>query len=259
MTSRACVGMLPLLLVAGCAVVHRAHSPDPTLRDSAATSPRPVPSAPGLGFLNPLEMPRPEIERRSHALTQEQLQRTHLFVVNGLDPLYWSNLNGTVEYLRSIGFKNAHCVQLYEAGSFRGDIAEVRKKDPGGRIVLLGYSSGANGARALANQLAGDHVELDLLVYLGGDTIFNTPDSKPGNAKRILNIMGNGLVLTGYNLFFKGEEIDGASNHRVNCRHIVLPARRQTVELLVTHLTELWVDDRPFLHVELGRPEPLAP
>ena len=61
-------------------------------------------------------------------------------------------------------------------------------------------------------------MRIDLLVYLGGDSILNDDASRPANVGRIVNITGHGSLLLGYDLFLKGDNIQGASNHRLDVR-----------------------------------------
>jgi hypothetical protein len=72
-----------------------------------------------------------------------------------------------------------------------------------------------------------------------GDTLQNTPASHPANVCRILNIRGKGLVLTGGDLIWNGSDIDGARNCKVECRHILAPSRRETLELVTEELAAL--------------------
>jgi hypothetical protein len=46
-------------------------------------------------------------------------------------------------------------------------------------------------------------------------------------------------VLLGYDLFVHGDEIKGASNHRLDARHFLLPTRAEATELLVQSVAEL--------------------
>jgi hypothetical protein len=128
---------------------------------------------------------------------------------------------------------------MHHANLFRQRIRAVRQLDPGARIVVVGFSTGANCVRKLAHELKEDGVRLDLLVYLGGDTIRNAPQSRPENAANILNINGHGMVFHGRDLFFCGEDLDGAWNHRLDARHMTLPSRAETAELLVQYLAAI--------------------
>lgn len=164
----------------------------------------------------------------------------YIFAVNGLNPMCLGNFNGLCTYLRNQGFHNTYFGQLYTSSGFAAKIRDTRHDDPDARIVLIGFSAGANYVRATANSLANDGVWIDLLVYLVGDTVWNTPESRPENVGRILNIRGKGMVLIGGDfLGFNGEDIDGAQNYRIDCRHILAPSRSETLTLLMEELLPL--------------------
>ena len=172
-------------------------------------------------------------------LPAEQRDKVHIFIVNGLDPLYLGNLNGMAEYIQCQGFTHTHCYQMFHAARAERDIRALRQCDPKARVVLLGFSLGANVARTMTHSMGRDCINIDVLVYLGGDSISNTPDSIPANAGKVINITGHGLVLTGGDLFLKGTALDGATNLRVDTRHILLPSRTQTIEVLSQEVVKL--------------------
>jgi hypothetical protein len=163
-------------------------------------------------------------------------ERVHIFGVNGLNPLCLGNFNGLCGYFRQQGFTNTYFGQLYTSHVFAAKIRQIRQADPNARIVLIGFSLGANYVKWVANALARDGVTVDLLVYLVGDTVWNTPSSYPENVRRVVNVRAKGLILTGGDLLFNGDDIAGASNVRVEARHILVPSRKETLELLTREL-----------------------
>lgn len=166
-------------------------------------------------------------------------ERVHVFAINGLNPLCLGNFNGLCTYLRKQGFEHTHFGQLYGSCWFTDEIRHIRSTDPDARIVLIGFSLGANYVKCMANHLNKEGIKVDLLVYLVGDFVFNTPSSHPPNVVRVVNIRAKGLVLTGGDLMCNGADIDGACNHRLSCRHILVPSRRETLALLMEELLTL--------------------
>jgi hypothetical protein len=198
------------------------------------------PSAWGLGTLiHPLNLDEVTLRQQAEAIPQEKKNRLHFFLINGFDPLYSGNLNGVAAYFRSIGFANTSCYQFPWTWRVRRQIETIRHSDPEAGIVLLGYSVGANFVRSLANQLQREGISIDCLIYLGGDTIFNTRSSRPDNVRQIVNITGHGLIFLGRDLYFKGDDIEGAVNHRVDVRHMLLPGQRDTINLVGEQLIGL--------------------
>jgi hypothetical protein len=165
----------------------------------------------------------------------------HVYIlgVNGLDPLCVGNFNGFLDYFRNNGYSHTYFSQFYSCHWVPDEVRTIRKKDPEARIVLIGYSLGANYVRHIANNLCKDDTRVDLLVYISGDFVGNCAASKPGNVCRIVNIRSSRLIFLGGDLLLKGEEIDGATNRTVKCRHILTPSRRETLILLTEELRAL--------------------
>ncbi|HEX3151002.1 MAG TPA: hypothetical protein VHR66_23180 [Gemmataceae bacterium] len=213
-----------VVLSAGCATPWR---PEPMVKDF------------GLGHLiHPLDEPdritlpancreRPDSCGKDHV---------YVFAINGLNPLCTGNFNGMCCYLKDQGFTNTYFGQPYTSFWFPDEIREIRERDPQAKIVLIGFSWGANCVRSLAHKLDDDGTPVDLLVYLVGDTIWNTPYSRPPNVRRIVNIRAQGLILLGGDLLFNGADIDGARNEMLECRHILAPSRKETLTIMMEEL-----------------------
>jgi pimeloyl-ACP methyl ester carboxylesterase len=185
----------------------------------------------GLGtYIHPLNVPYASLDEQSQAIPEAQRDQVHFFVINGFDPLYVANLNGMAEYIQSLGFRNTRLFLLAQSSAAGDEIRAVRQQAPSARIILMGYSWGTNAARSIANQLSNENIYIDSLIYLGGDTIMNVPQSRPGNVGNVLNITGNGLIFLGGNLYYKGDNIGGADNRRLAVRHMLLPSRREAIE-----------------------------
>lgn len=188
---------------------------------------------PRLGrLLHPVKTDKLTLHEEAHAIPQAQKDRVHFFLINGLDPLQASNIHGVAAYFRSIGFANTSSYQFPQTPKVRRQIEALRRSDPEARIVLLGFSVGANCVRGLANNLNKDGVHIDCLIYVGGDTVFNTPTSKPANVGQIVNVTGHGLIFLGRDLYFKGDTIDGAVNQRLDARHMNIPASSETISVV---------------------------
>lgn len=190
--------------------------------------------------LHPIEEPdqvaMPDCYQRGPC--QCRKEHVYIYAINGLNPMCLGNFNGLCQYWKKQGFANVRFAQLYTWSGFADEIKTVRANDPQARIAIVGYSLGANSARDLANDLNKEGVPVDLLVYLAGDSIGDTPDSRPVNVQHIVNIRADGALAMGGGLFAKGD-IEGARNVRVKCRHILTPSRRQTVEIMNEELLTL--------------------
>ncbi len=217
---------LAILLTGGCTCV---QPPAPPGREL-------LPYGVELSFLHPLPAPKPQAIQACAAVAPTAREHVYVYFINGLDPLYIGNLKGLCNHVKALGYRHCSCAEMGDCRVLRPAIQRTCGQDPAARVVLVGYSAGANRARDLAHELKQDGIRVALLVYVGGDTIRNVPTSKPDNVERVLNINGHGLALLGGDLLFKGEDIDGAANHRLNARHMLLPSRPETAELLAQHL-----------------------
>jgi hypothetical protein len=158
--------------------------------------------------------------------------RNHVYVffVNGLDPLDCANLNGVRDYVQGLGFIKTYYGQLYHKSYFASEIRRLHQEDPDARFVLVGFSFGANQVRDLAHAVRPDGVTIDLLVYLGGNTLENTPEDRPENALRTLNVLASGCV-------WNGDTLDGAENvHYADVWHFGSPTHPHTLDLLAEEL-----------------------
>jgi hypothetical protein len=209
---------------------------------SAPLRAEPLVTKVGIGtFIHPIQEPAavPMPSCYQEGPCQCRKERVYIFGVNGLNPLCLGNFNGMLDYFRKQGFENNYFGQLYTSHWFADKIREIRRTDPDARIALIGFSLGASYVQAVANSLAKDGTKVDLVVYLVGDLVANTAASRPDNVVRVVNVRAKGLVLQGGGLLCATGDIDGASNHRFNCRHILAPSRRETLELLIKELLML--------------------
>ena len=195
----------------------------------------------GIGdILHPMQMapslPYPWDFDRFGCCRKEQV---HIFGVNGLNPLCSGNFNGLCRLFRQHGFVNTYFDQLYTCNSIPDRIRAIRWKNPDARIVLIGFSLGCNSVQSIANELDEQGIAIDLVIYLVGDLIRNTPFSQPDNTDRIVNVRARGLILLGGDLFFNGADLDRAYNHKLTCRHILVPSRSETQELCLFEVLDM--------------------
>lgn len=191
-----------------------------------------------------------QVDRSAHAALCASLpaaRRAHvyLFFVNGVDWIGAGNLRGLCGYIQAQGFPHAYYAQCYQGGRLEQRIRQIAQQDPQARFVLVGFSAGAYVVRDVTHALAPAGIRVDLLVYIGGDYLSDSPDSRPANAGTIVNIMGHGFLFSGGDLIANGTPITGALNLRLPCRHILLPSRRETIDLLMQELAALTAAPAP--------------
>jgi pimeloyl-ACP methyl ester carboxylesterase len=212
----------------------------------------------GLGFFHPLQACDPKVVSNCETAPSDGKEHVYTFIVNGLDPLQLANLNGMTSYVRRLGFSQTHFEPLLGYRATARHIRAIRQSDPDAKIVLVGYSVGSLVVRRLANELERENIVVDRLVYLGGDFIGNTQQSRPSNVAKVVNIRGHGSMFSGYDLFFKGADIDNAVNVRLDSRHFVLPSRGQTMETLASELANLAQDSHAAIAARTLKESPTA-
>ena len=154
--------------------------------------------APGcLSYLHPVDPPPPELAGLCRSVPKSSRDHVYVFLVHGMDPLNYANLSGVRDYVQSLGFNKTYYGQLYDTIQFDKQIHRIRNQDPEAHFVLIGFSFGANMVRDLAQWAKDDGISIDLLVYLGGNTLENTPEDKPANVKQIVNILASGCIWNG--------------------------------------------------------------
>ncbi len=203
-----------------------------------------------LSFVHSLDLPPKEQLAVNEALPAPCRNHVHIFLIHGMDPLDLANLAGLTEYIHQLGYIKTHYGQLYHLWEFKKELRRVHKDDPQARFVLIGFSFGANMVRDLANAVKDDGIIIDLLVYLGGNTLENTPETQPEHVLHVVNILAAGCI-------WNGTTMDRADNrHFTNVWHFGSPTHPQTRELLAR---ELAVVAARVPYVEKAPPPPRPP
>jgi hypothetical protein len=181
-------------------------------------------------FAHPIKPPPLEVMADCKASPDECRNHVHVFFIHGMDPFDFANLEGVRDYVQSLGFIKTHYGQLYHSWKFRDEVRHIHHQDPDARFVLIGFSFGANMVRNVANAVRDDGVVIDLLVYLGGNTLENIPSDRPDHCMQIVNILAAGCI-------WNGATMDGAQNyHFTNVWHFGSPTHHGTLEILAREL-----------------------
>jgi hypothetical protein len=182
-----------------------------------------------LSWLHPI---RPPEDCCNPALPCAAKQHVYIFLIHGVDPLNYANLSGVRDYCIDLGYNNTYYGMLYHGRTFEQEIRRIHADDPQARFVLLGFSAGANVARSLCQRLQDDpSLQLDLLIYTGGNTLENEPSSRPENVIKVVHILATGYV-------WKGTSLAGAENYKyTKTWHFGSPTHPETLRLLTRELT----------------------
>lgn len=209
-----------------------------------------------LSFVHSLDLPPKEQITQGELLPAPSRNHVHIFLLHGMDPLDLANLNGLTEYIQQLGYIKTHYGQLYHYWEFKKEMQQVHKQDPQARFVVIGFSFGANVGRDLVNAVKEDGILIDLLIYLGGNTLENTPQTQPEHVIHVVNILAAGCI-------WNGTTMDRADNiHYTNVWHFGSPTHPRTRELLVRELAVVaarvpYVEKVPPLPRELEEEIPL--
>ncbi len=176
----------------------------------------------------------------------------YVFFVHGLDPLDYANLNGLRKFVHDLGYTRTYFGQVYHGPHFEKEIRQIHGNDEQARFVLIGFSAGANVVRNIANDVADDGVYIDLLVYLGGNTLEDEDRNRPANVGKVLHVLCSGYI-------WKGYDITGVENIRYPDKwHFDSPTHPETLRRLAEELLEVCGRVTVTVPVESEQPE-IAP
>jgi len=200
-------------------------------------------------YLHPIEPAQRDLIEPCRGVPKCARDHVYIFFVHGMDPLDCANLTGVRDHVQELGFHKTFYGQLYHGPLFEKEIRRIHQEDPDARFVLVGFSFGANVVRSLAQTAKADGVTIDLLVYLGGNTLKNEPHDQPENACRIVNILASGCI-------WNGDTMDRADNiHEPDVWHFGTPTHKATLEKLTQELAEVVAQVPVVERVEPPAPE----
>jgi hypothetical protein len=163
--------------------------------------------------------------------------RLHIYILDGVNPLGLAGVGQLADRLRRVGFQHVRVGGWYNGGPFEREILAAHAADPEARFAVVGYSAGTYAARALANRLVRAGVPVSVVAYVGGDYLTDTLSTRVPGAGRVVNVTGDGYLLSGRNLLFNGTDVSGAANVRLaGTWHYGLPTHPTTFAALYTAL-----------------------
>jgi hypothetical protein len=184
-----------------------------------------------LSCCHPIADPAPDQIETCQALSKLCRQHVYIFLLNGADPIHFSNFAGVHDYLITIGFTKTYYGEPYHVFWFNREIRKIHKEDENARIVLVGDGLGANLARSLARDLSDEKIQVNLLVYVDGNTI-TSPDDHSANVEKCINVLAPGWI-------WNGDELAEAENVHIDGNHFNAATRDKTLELLTNELMQI--------------------
>jgi hypothetical protein len=156
-----------------------------------------------------------------------------VYLLDGADPLGLAGVERLAERFRRAGMPYVRLGWWYDAAAFEREIRATHAADPTARFAVIGFSAGAYAGRAMAGRLIRSGVPVAVVGYVGGDYLQDTPETRMAGAGRVVNVTGDGYLLTGRNLLFNGTQVTGAVNLRLaGTAHYGLPTHPATFAVL---------------------------
>jgi hypothetical protein len=164
-------------------------------------------------------------------------KRTYVYILDGVNPLGLAGVQHLADRLQRAGFIHIRAGGWYSGDGFEREIRATHAADPSARFAVIGYSAGSYKARALANRLVRSRVPVAVVGYIGGDYLRDTSETRVPGAGLVVNITGDGFLLTGRNLMFNGIAVSGAWNvPLIGTAHYDLPTDPRTFTTLYSAL-----------------------
>lgn len=157
----------------------------------------------------------------------------YIYFIHGLDPCDYANLRGVEAIVHDLGYANTVYVTLHQGEDVVSHVICTKAKDPQARIVIYGYSAGADIARRVTNKLHDrDGIDVDLLFYVSGIILIDTKSARPEYVGKIIHILDGGKIIPGMKL-------SGADNYRFSdVWHFGTPMHPRTLAILEEELKQ---------------------
>jgi hypothetical protein len=160
-----------------------------------------------------------------------------IYILDGLDPVGLAGVESLAERLRRAGFPRVEVDGWYSWWFVEREIRSTHAADPNARFAVIGYSTGSYAARMMVNRLTRAGIPVSVLGYVGGDFLSDSPRTRMPGVGQVVNVTGDGFLLTGRNLFYNGTDLTGARNVRLNGTwHYELPTHPTTFDTLFAAL-----------------------
>lgn len=177
--------------------------------------------------------PERSVAGDSVAVATPTAESTYIYVFDGFCPFGQSRIKQLTDRLHLAGFNRVQCAKWYSRPAFEREILATYAADPSAHFAVIGYSAGTFRARSLANRLIQSGVPVAVVGYIGGDYLRDTEWTQVAGASQIVNVTGDGYLMTGQNLLFNGTVVTGAWNLRLaGTSHYALPTRPETFAVL---------------------------
>ncbi|MFT3883772.1 MAG: hypothetical protein QM703_29595 [Gemmatales bacterium] len=173
-----------------------------------------------------------EVVAKKEPVTSNQ-SHVYIYFIHGLDPCDYANLRGVEQICHDLGYCNTVYTTMTQSDEVISHVECTKARDPQARIVIYGYSAGADIARRVTNKLHDrDCIDVDLLFYVSGIILIDTKSARPEYVGKIVHILDGGKVIPGMKL-------SGADNYRFSdVWHFGTPMHPRTLAILEEELKQ---------------------
>lgn len=153
-------------------------------------------ASPGCLTLCPhsLELP-PECMQACRELPCCSRGRVFVFLIDGFDPLDGCGVSCVRRSLIDLGFIKVYDGHFYHSNWFADEMRRIHAEEPDAHFVVVGFSTGAETARSLAECVAADDITVDLLAVVDGPLWTAAIPEKPENVVRVVHLPGSSVAV----------------------------------------------------------------
>jgi hypothetical protein len=137
----------------------------------------------------PTELPSDCVEA-CQAVPPDCRGKVYVFLIDGFDPFGFCHVAEVRKCLLSAGFTKVYNGHYYHTRWFADEMRTLHAEDPDARFVVVGFASGVEAAKYLAEAVA-DGVTIDLFATVDAPCWSNVPLQQPANVQSVMNLQGD--------------------------------------------------------------------
>ena len=155
-------------------------------------------------------------------------QQVYLFMMNGSDVLELGGMQTLRDRLCQAGFSKVYYAQTEDVKWYAYELRRLHRDEPGARILMLSYGTGAAKIRQLAADALRDQLPIDSVIFLDPVGIAgNLPECLPTHT----------VVVRSHN-WRGGQAVSGTENwSATGVGHVALPTHESTVQGVLGYMT----------------------
>jgi hypothetical protein len=144
----------------------------------------------------PTELPADYLEA-CQAVPPACRGKVYVFLIDGFDPFGFCHVADFRKGLLNAGFTKVYNGHCFHTRWFADEMRTLHAEEPDARFVVVGFASGVEWAKCLADAVAADGVTIDVFAEVDATCWSNGPLQQSANVQSVLNLQGKfrrGLV-----------------------------------------------------------------